>query len=80
MFSFITANWRGRPLVSLRTIIELISATTTETGLTIQASHDPNWYPTGIHITDAELGTVPLSVHDWHGDWNYTINAQSDVA
>ena len=80
MFSFITANWRGRPLVSLRTIIELISATTTETGLTIQASHDPNWYPTGIHVSDAELGAVPLSVHDWHGDWNYTINAQSDVA
>ena len=80
MFSFITANWRGRPLVSLRTIIELISATTTETGLTIQASHDPNWYPTGVHVTDAELGAVPLSVHDWHGDWNYTINAQSDVA
>ena len=80
MFSFITANWRGRPLVSLRTIIELISATTTETGLTIQASHDPNWYPTGVHVTDAELGAVPLSPHDWHGDWNYTINAQSDVA
>ena len=80
MFSFITANWRGRPLVSLRTIIELISATTTETGLSIQAAHDPNWYPTGVRITDAELAAVPLSPHDWHGDWNYTINAQSDVA
>jgi transposase len=80
MFSFITANWRGRPLVSLRTIIELISATTTETGLSIQAAHDPNWYPTGVQITDAELAAVPLRPHDWHGDWNYTINAQSDVA
>lgn len=80
MFSFITANWRGRPLVSLRTIIELISATTTETGLSIQAAYDPNWYPTGVHITDAELEAVPLSPHDWHGDWNYTINVQSDVA
>ncbi len=79
MFSFITANWRGRPLVSLRTIVELISATTTQTGLSIQAAHDPNWYPTGVQITDPELAAVPLSPHDWHGDWNYTINAQSDV-
>ncbi|MCA1835846.1 MAG: ISAzo13 family transposase, partial [Actinobacteria bacterium] len=60
--------------------IELISATTTTTGLAIQAAHDPNWYPTGVQVTDAELGAVPLSPHDWHGDWNYTINAQSDVA
>ncbi len=80
MFSFITANWRGRPLVTLRTVIELISATTTETGLSIQAAYDPNWYPTGVHITNAELEAVPLSPHDWHGDWNYTVNAQSDVA
>ena len=76
MFSFITANWRGRPLTDLRTIIELISATTTETGLTIQAGHDPNWYPTGVKITDTELAAVPLHPHDWHGEWNYTINAQ----
>jgi hypothetical protein len=77
MFSFITMNWRGRPLTSLRTIIELISATTTKTGLTIQAADDSNWYPTGVKITDAELAAVPLAPHDWHGDWNYTINAQS---
>jgi hypothetical protein len=80
MFSFITANWRGRPLVSLRTIIELISATTTSTGLTIQAAHDPNWYPTGITITDTQLAAVPLTPHDWHGEWNYTINAQPNMA
>jgi hypothetical protein len=80
MFSFITMNWRGRPLTSLRTIIELISATTTATGLTIQAADDPNWYPTGVKVTDAELAAVPLVPHDWHGDWNYTITAQSDVA
>jgi hypothetical protein len=73
MFSFITANWRGRPLVDLRTIIELISATTTETGLTVQAAHDPNWYPKGVKITDTELAAVPLAPHDWHGEWNYTI-------
>jgi hypothetical protein len=80
MFSFITMNWRGRPLVSLRTIIELISATTTETGLSIQAAYDPNWYPTGVKITDAELAAVPLQPHEWHGDWNYDITAQSDLA
>jgi hypothetical protein len=80
MFSFITMNWRGRPLTSLRTIIELISATSTATGLTIQAVHDSNWYPTGVKISDAELAAVPLVAHDWHGEWNYTINAQSDLA
>src|SRR5215210_4361440 len=80
MFSFITMNWRGRPLTSLRTIIELISATTTETGLSIQAAHDPEWYAKGIRITDAGLAAVPLAPHDFHGEWNYTINAQSDLA
>jgi Rhodopirellula transposase DDE domain len=80
MFSFITMNWRGRPLTSLRTIIELVSATTTTSGLTIQAADDPIWYPTGVKITNAELAAVPLVPHEWHGDWNYTITAQSDVA
>ena len=80
MFSYITMNWRGRPLTSLRTIIELISATDTATGLTIQADLDPNWYPKGVKITDAELAAVPLEPHDFHGEWNYTIAAQSDLA
>jgi hypothetical protein len=78
MFSFITMNWRGRPLVSYRTIIELISATTTETGLTIRAEHDTEWYPTGVKITDAQLDALPLTRHDWHGDWNYTLAARND--
>ena len=60
MFSFITMNWRGRPLTSLRTIIELISATTTDTGLTVQAAYDPEWYAKGVKISDAELAAVPL--------------------
>ncbi len=80
MFSFITANWRARPLVDLRTIVELIANTTTETGLTIQAAYDPNWYPKGIKITNTELAAVPLEPHDWHGEWNYTINAQPNPA
>ena len=77
MFSFITMNWRGKPLSSLRTIIELISATSTSTGLTIQADYDPNWYPKGVKISDRELAALPLVPHDFHGEWNYTINAQS---
>jgi hypothetical protein len=77
MFSFITTNWRGKPLTSLRTIIELISATSTSTGLSIQADYDPGWYATGLKITNKELAAVPLEPHDFHGEWNYTINAQS---
>jgi hypothetical protein len=77
MFSFITTNWRGKPLTSLRTIIELISATSTSTGLSIQADYDPGWYATGVKITNKELAAVPLEPHDFHGEWNYTINAQS---
>jgi hypothetical protein len=80
MFSFITMNWRGRPLTSVRTIIELISATTTETGLTVQAVYDPEWYAKGVKISDAELAAVPLVPHDFHGEWNYTINAHSDLS
>lgn len=81
MFSFISMNWRGRPLTSYRTIVELISATTTETGLTIRAELDTEFYPKGVVITDAELDALQLNRHDWHGDWNYTLqsgpNAQS---
>ena len=73
MFSFITANWRSEPLTSIRTIVELISATTTKTGLSIQAAYDPNWYPTGVKISDTELAALPLDRHDWHPDWNYTL-------
>ena len=77
MFSFISMNWRGRPLVSYRTIIELISATTTAKGLTIRAEEDLNYYETGTKVSDEELAAVPLLRHKFHGDWNYTIT-QSD--
>jgi hypothetical protein len=73
LFSFISINWRGRPLTDIRTIVELIGATTTKTGLTVQCAYDPNWYPTGVKITDAQLASLPLRPHDWHGEWNYTI-------
>lgn|GEM_PF-2762528 len=77
MFSFISMDWRGRPIVSYRTIIELISATTTAKGLTIRAEEDLNYYETGTKVSDEELAAVPLLRHKFHGDWNYTI-AQSD--
>ena len=73
LFSFISMNWRGRPLTDIRTIVELIAATTTETGLTVQAAYDPEWYPKGVKITDAQLAAIPVTRHDWHGEWNYTI-------
>jgi hypothetical protein len=74
LFSFISMNWRGRPLTDIRTIIELISATSTRTGLTVQAVYDPGWYPKGQKISNAELAGLPLTTSDWHGDWNYTLN------
>ena len=80
LFSFITINWRGRPLTTMRTIIELISATSTSTGLTVLAEYDPTWYPKGVKVTNKQLAALPLTPHEFHGEWNYTITAQSDVA
>jgi transposase len=80
LFSFITINWRGRPLTTMRTIIELISATSTTTGLTVMAEYDPNWYEKGVKITDRQLAALPLVPDKFHGEWNYTLNAQSDPA
>ncbi|MGO9877085.1 MAG: ISAzo13 family transposase [Acidimicrobiia bacterium] len=78
LFSFISINWRGKPLTDIRTVIELIAATTTTAGLTVQSTYDPNWYPTGTKITNADYATIPLTPHEWHGEWNYTI-AQSNA-
>jgi transposase len=75
LFSFISMNWRGRPLADIRTIVELIAATKTKTGLRVQCAYDPNWYPTGEKISDREFRSIPLRRHDWHGDWNYDITA-----
>jgi transposase len=73
LFSFITLNWRGRPLTDIRTIVELIASTTTDTGLRVQAAYDPGWYATGEKITDEQFRQIPLNRHNWHGDWNYTL-------
>lgn len=74
LFSFITLNWRGKPLRSFRTIVQLIAATTTTAGLTVRAELDPNKYPKGVKISDAQLAAVRLERHAFHGDWNYTIS------
>jgi hypothetical protein len=73
LFSFITKNWRGRALTSYRVIVDLIAATTTKSGLKVLAEWDQGSYPTGIDVSDAELAAVPITAHEWHGDWNYTI-------
>jgi len=75
LFSFISMNWRGRPLTDVRTVVELIASTTTSTGLTVQAAYDPNWYPTGVKIPKADYDSINLTGHTWHSDWNYTIAA-----
>ncbi len=73
LFSFITMNWRGRPLTSHRVVVESIAATTTRQGLQVQAEMDEGWYPTGVKVADKTLNAIPLTRHDRYGDWNYTI-------
>jgi hypothetical protein len=66
-------NWRGRPLVNLETVVNLIASTTTEKGLKIQADLDRTIYPTGIKVSDQKLETINLKEADFHGKWNYCI-------
>ncbi len=73
LFSFITQNWRGQPLVSYAVILSLIAATTTETGLTVESALDTNSYPTGIKPTKEEMASIHLRPDAFHGEWNYTI-------
>ena len=74
LFSFISRNWRGRPLVSLATIISLIAATRTRAGLRVRCELDPGRYPQGEKITDAQMSSLNIERARFHGDWNYTIH------
>ncbi len=74
LFSFITMNWRGRPLTSYRVMVQLIANTTTTKGLKVNAELDEGYYPTGIKISDKELAAVPLTRNEFHGDWNYIVH------
>ena len=73
MFAFITQNWRGRPLVSYETIINLIGSTTTSSGLRIKAKLNRKKYETGLRVSNADLAKVNLKPAKFHGDWNYSI-------
>jgi hypothetical protein len=74
MFSFITKNWRGKPLIDRATIVNLIGSTTTKEGLEIHCELDTRNYPKGIKVPDGQLEKVKLKKHLFHGDWNYTIS------
>ena len=76
LFSFISINWRAKPLASLETVIELISHTTTEQGLHVTAIKDSHTYPTGLTVSDAELKALNIVRDPFHGEWNYTIKPQ----
>lgn len=73
LFSFITQNWRGKPLISHEAIVNLIAATTTKKGLHVECGLDDGVYPKGIKITDDELKTINMTIEKFHGEWNYTI-------
>jgi hypothetical protein len=76
LFSYISSNWRGQPLVSLAVIVNLIGATRTATGLRVRCELDRGTYPKGQDVTDAQMATLNLVPHRFHGDWNYTIHPQ----
>jgi hypothetical protein len=74
LFSFITMNWRGRPLTSYRTLVKLIAATTTKTGLTVKVRLDQRKYKKGLKVPKKIFESINILKHEFHGEWNYTIN------
>jgi hypothetical protein len=66
-------NWRARPLVSYQVIVDLISATTTDTGLAVHCELEETAYPKGIVVSDEEMARINILRHEFHGEWNYTI-------
>jgi Rhodopirellula transposase DDE domain len=77
LFSFISQNWRGKPLVSHQVIVNLIAATTTKTGLRVRAEIDPGKYPKGVKVSNKEVAEIRLERDKFHGEWNYTILPRS---
>jgi hypothetical protein len=73
LFSFISQNWRGKPLISHEVIINLIAATTSKTGLAVNSELDPNTYPPGIKVSDKQMAELHLRRDRFHGDWNYSL-------
>lgn len=79
LFCQITTNWRGRPLTSLETVVNLISNTTTQAGLEVHAQLDDNLYPTGIQVTDEQFNAVAIQRCRFHGEWNYRITPRKSA-
>ncbi len=79
LFSFISMNWRAKPLVSYRVIVDLISATTTDAGLKVRCELDKNSYPKGIVVSDQEMAKINILRADFHGEWNYTIRPRNET-
>ncbi len=77
LFSFISINWRGKPLTSFETILNLISSTRTKSGLTVKAEIDLNKYSKGIKVSDAQMRMLDISHYEFHGEWNYTLRPQA---
>jgi hypothetical protein len=80
LFSFITQNWRAKPLISYRVIVELIGATTTQTGLTVRCELDDKTYPKAILVSDEQMRSLNIQRDDFHGEWNYTLAPSSTPA
>jgi hypothetical protein len=76
LFSFVSMNWKGRPLVSYEAVVNLIGHTTTKTGLKVKAVLDTNEYETGVKVADREMKVLRLERHSFHGDWNYTLRSR----
>jgi hypothetical protein len=74
LFSFISQNWRGKPLISHEVIVNLIAGTTTKTGLTVRAELDTGSYPAGVKVSDREVAEIDLRRDRFHGDWNYSLH------
>ena len=79
LFSFISMNWRAKPLVSYRVIVDLISATTTDTGLKVRCELDKKSYPKGIVVSDQDMAKINILRADFHGEWNYTIRPRNET-
>ena len=79
LFSFITQNGRARPLVSYQTVVQLIAAIPTDAGLKAQCEIDPNTYPAGVKVTNAEMDAINIRRHKFHSNGNYTIKPQTPI-
>ena len=80
LFCHINRNWRGKPPVSRATVVELIAATTTKTGLTVQCELDQTSYAKAVKVADAEMAALNITTNAWRPEWNYTISPAKNTA